>query len=98
MSSEKLMTVAICEDHEIVREGIKAFVDRFGQFNVTLLAENCPDLVHKLSLADIVPDILILDVQMRPVNGWDTSVIVRKQWPEIKILMLTCLEISEVIS
>jgi two-component system invasion response regulator UvrY len=82
--------VACADDHNLVREGIVSFINNFSACLVTMTAENGLELMDKLSVPGaILPDVAILDVSMPVLNGYETTLSIRKQFPAIKIIALS---------
>ncbi|MBZ0099874.1 MAG: response regulator transcription factor, partial [Taibaiella sp.] len=52
-------------------------------------AANGKELVEQLAAAQHQPDVCILDIQMGPMNGYETAKFIRQQWPSIKMIALT---------
>jgi len=81
--------IAIAEDQEIVRHGVIEIIRSFGGYFFDIEASNGADLIEKLSAAETLPDIVIMDISMPVMDGYDTLDIIRKKWPNLKVLILT---------
>lgn len=86
---EQVIRLAIAEDHEIVRRGIKEIVLSFGGFSVDFEAINGFELFQQLSEAETLPDIIIMDISMPVWDGYETLDAIKKKWPQQKLLILT---------
>jgi DNA-binding NarL/FixJ family response regulator len=85
--SNKKVSLAIVDDHQIVIDGIKALLQ--GLDNFTVVAE-CNEPVKMLEILQHQPvDILLTDIMMPVMNGAQLAKEVRKQYPSIKILALS---------
>src|SRR5262249_10535278 len=74
-------------DHGLVRAGLRALLDTFG--NVEVLAE-CGDGQEVLELANRTqPDVLLLDITMPGLNGIEAAARVKKLSPSPRILILS---------
>jgi two-component system invasion response regulator UvrY len=51
--------------------------------------QNGKELVEKLSLAKLLPDVCLLDINMPELNGFETARAIKERWPEIKILAVS---------
>jgi two-component system invasion response regulator UvrY len=80
---------AIAEDQEIVRRGIIEIILGFGGFSLLIEAANGEELYKKLTNATILPDIIVMDISMPVWDGYKTLDAVIKQWPQLKVLVLT---------
>lgn len=59
--------VIICEDHQIVTDGLKSIINSFSDFRVTETVANYGQL--QIALVENVPDILLLDLNLPDKNG-----------------------------
>jgi two-component system, NarL family, invasion response regulator UvrY len=86
---ETTVRVAIAEDQEIVRKGIIEIILAFGGYSLDIEACNGKELIDKLTKAAVLPDIVVLDISMPTFDGYETIDVIRKKWPELKVLVLT---------
>lgn len=89
MRLDKLVKVAIADDHTLIRKGICSMIDSFDGFNVVAEASDGSELIRQISETDYPPDICILDVSMKDMNGFETLAVLKQRWPSVKVLMLT---------
>ncbi len=81
--------IAIIDDEALFREGISNLLNAYSQFKVIYSFPSGQDLLDKLETASQFPDILILDLKMKPLDGIETTKIIRRQYPESKIIILS---------
>lgn len=81
--------VAIAEDHPMTRNAIKSILSETEGYYVSLEAADGKDLISKLEQSDQPPTILILDIGMPRMNGYDTMAVLRVKYPSIFVLILT---------
>ncbi len=86
MKKEKI-SLAIVDDHQIVIDGLKSLLEGHPQF-VVKIESNHPEQMEKI-LAEQKVNILLTDIMMPNMNGAELSKLVKKQFPEIKILALS---------
>lgn len=79
--------IAIADDHELFRSGIRNMLDTHGDFKVVVEASSGKDLLMKMGYDRV--DILLLDVDMPEMNGTEALQEVLQKYPETKVLMLT---------
>lgn len=88
-----MTTVAIVDDHSVVRIGIKYVLMTDSEFKFVGEADDGADAV---SLVEKVhPDILLLDVRMPVTDGISTLQAVLAKFPEQKVVMLTMSDAEE---
>ena len=81
-------TIAIIDDHKIVRQGLKELLQRLGNYTVTHEFENGEDFLNALPLSS-PPDLYILDYSMPLKNGIEVLALLEKLPDEYKVLLLT---------
>jgi len=86
---EPIISIAIAEDQEMMRKFIIEILEGFGCFRVAIEAEHGAELLQKLAAAETLPDIVITDISMPGHDAYDAVDAIRKQWKELKILVLT---------
>src|SRR6185369_9105446 len=96
MSLELVIKVAIADDHKIFRDGIKMALKDKDYLKIIWEAEDGRDLVHKMLLKK--PDVLLMDIRMPEVDGINAIGILRKEFEEIKIIVLTMYDDQQMIS
>lgn len=82
-----MINIAIADDHEMFAQGIASFLSESDYFGSIIVAKDGSDLIAKLHAQTI--DVILLDIDMPKLNGEDTLEVLQKQWPDIKIIMLT---------
>src|SRR5207342_2312495 len=96
MSVELVIKVAIADDHKIFRDGIKMALKDKDYLKIIWEAEDGRDLVHKMLLKK--PDVLLMDIRMPEVDGINAIGILRKEYEEVKIIVLTMYDDQQMIS
>ena len=84
--SAKKLTVLVCDDHALFREGVKTILSS-QQIDVIGEASDGQEAVD-MSLS-LKPDVVLMDVSMPVLKGFDAVRRIRKADPEIKVIMLT---------
>jgi DNA-binding NarL/FixJ family response regulator len=79
--------IVIAEDQTILREGLRAILEDYPEFEVT--GEAADGLEAIRMCAKLAPDLLLLDFSMPRMNGVEAIADIKKQCPQTKILMLT---------
>jgi DNA-binding NarL/FixJ family response regulator len=85
---EKLK-IAIVDDHEMFRSGVKLILSQIEEWEVVIEAVNGLDFLKELEF--VVPDVILMDISMPVLNGYDTTVSALKKYPDLNIIILTML-------
>lgn len=80
--------VALADDHKLVRSSIAKLVSSFKNCTVLFDAENGEQVQQQLK-NHIIPDVLLLDISMPVMDGFETTLWVNKNYPQVKIIALT---------
>ncbi|MBL7682125.1 MAG: response regulator transcription factor [Flavipsychrobacter sp.] len=89
MNSEGKYLVALADDHAILRKGLVFIINSFKEFQVILEASEGEELIKNIENAADKPDVIIMDIQMHGMNGYDAAFAIKKRWPDIQILALS---------
>lgn len=81
--------IVLVDDEELFRKGISFLLSREENINVLFEASNGLELVDFLNGDNPKPDIVIMDLKMPLLNGIEATKIIRKNFPDIKIVALT---------
>ena len=96
MTAELVIKVSIADDHKIFRDGIKMALKDREYLKILWEAEDGKDLVHKMQLKR--PDVLLMDIRMPEVDGINAIGLLRKEYEDVKIIVLTMYDDQEMIS
>ena len=83
------MRAVIAEDAVLLREGLVRLLEE-GGFDVVACVDNGEDLLRAVEQHQ--PDVCVVDVRMPPTfndEGVKAALVIRQQWPEVAILMLS---------
>lgn len=87
--------VMITDDQRLMREGLKTILDLEDDLTVVQLCENGKDTLEKLP--SVRPDVILMDIRMPIMDGVECTRIIKQQYPEVKILILTTFDDDEFI-
>jgi two-component system, NarL family, invasion response regulator UvrY len=82
--------VIIADDHVLMRNALSRLVGTLEGYEVLAEADNGRDLKNKI-LQHLVPDIVLLDVNMPEMDGFQTTEWLHKNYPHIRVLVLSML-------
>jgi DNA-binding NarL/FixJ family response regulator len=80
--------VALVDDHKLFRKGIVELINGFTGFAVIWEANNGKEMMGKI-VPGALPQVVLLDINMPVMNGYDAAVWLKEHWPDIKILALS---------
>ncbi len=89
MTQTKDYNLVIVDDHLLVADSLKSLISMFSCYNVLYHAKNGLDLQHKFKANNKLPDVILLDVNMPVMNGYETMDWLTEHHPEIKVLALS---------
>lgn len=92
----KKVPVAIIDDHVLLRSALSRLVNTFDQYTVLFEADNGKRLKEQILLHQ-VPEIVLLDVNMPEMDGFETTQWLHKNYPFIKVLVLSMLSDEKTI-
>ncbi len=80
-------TVLLVDDHEVVRLGLKALLQRYPQFEVVGEAATARQAVELV--ASLRPDVVIMDIRLPGASGIEACEEITNRFPTTRVLMLT---------
>ncbi len=96
MIAGKKIQVAIADDHVLLRNALARLINSFEGFTVLMEADNGKDLRAKI-MQHLVPDVVLLDVNMPEMDGFETTKWLHKNYPFIKVLVLSMISDEKTI-
>jgi DNA-binding NarL/FixJ family response regulator len=92
MDPEEVIRVLVVDDHEVVRRGLHAFLD--GEPGLEVIAdagggEEALEVFSRLDAEGRRPDVVLMDLQMAPMDGIETTRRVRDLYPGVEVVALT---------
>ena len=91
----KKITVLLAEDHVVVRESIRQFLEREAQLEVVGEAGDGEEAVQMAS--QLKPDVIIMDISMPKLNGIEATKQIKALQPSAAILILTAYDYEQYI-
>ncbi|HXZ04261.1 MAG TPA: response regulator transcription factor [Ktedonobacteraceae bacterium] len=91
-----MIRLLVIDDHEMVREGLKAMLTTEPDFDIigdAANAEQAYELIHRLR-----PDVILLDVRLPGVSGIEICRTVTERYPDIAVIILTTFTDESLVS
>jgi DNA-binding NarL/FixJ family response regulator len=82
--------IAIVDDHILFRRGLAIIINSFSEYKIILEASNGKEFLNSLS-PDNLPSIVLLDITMPEMNGYETARWLFTHYPSVKVLALSML-------
>lgn len=90
--------IALVDDEVLFRKGISFLLQREDNIDIIFEASNGEELLANLEDSIFKPDIIVMDLKMPVLNGVEATKIIRKSYPEIKIIALTSYDTKSFIA
>lgn len=80
--------VVLVDDHILLRNALASLIISFGDYTVLFEANNGKDFIDKLDPKKL-PEIVLMDINMPEMDGYETCLWLKDKYPEIKVLALS---------
>jgi RNA polymerase sigma factor (sigma-70 family) len=77
----------IVDDHLLAREGVKEILEDQKEFVIVGEASNGIQAIEKTK--ELLPDLILMDISMPKMNGFEATKEIKSQYPNVKIVMMT---------
>ncbi|MEL6152296.1 MAG: response regulator transcription factor [Chloroflexota bacterium] len=88
-----MIRVLICDDQMIVSEGLQLILETDPDIEVVGVAQDGAEAIEKIP--DVKPDIVLMDLKMPGMNGIHATQVIRRDFPDIPVLVLTTFDADE---
>ena len=88
MKTNETYKVILADDHVLLRDALAALIDSFEECKIIAVASNGKELVRLIEAGQL-PHIVVLDLNMPEMDGYETAQWLQDTHPDIKILILT---------
>ena len=90
----------VVDDHAVVRRGLRAFFESEPDLEVVGAADGgaqALDLLEGLDAEGRRPDVVVMDLQMRPLNGIESTRLIRARYDDVEVVVLTSYADDELV-
>lgn len=95
MEPEKI-SIAIVDDHTLFRKGVTALMNEFDELEIVFEANNGQHL-QQLIANNPLPNVVLMDINMPVMDGYETTAWLKVRYPSIKVLALSMFEDDEAV-
>lgn len=86
------VSLAIVDDHQLFRDGIAELIEGFGAYEIMIEADSGKDFMNQLGANGRIPEVVLLDINMKEMDGFETATWLKENYPDVKILALSMYE------
>ena len=92
-----LIKIAVADDHIMLRESLCNVIDTWENCKVILQADNGKQFIELLD-SNNLPDLALIDLEMPEMNGYDTILVAKKAYSQIKFMVVSMYQSDEAIT
>jgi two-component system response regulator DegU len=89
--------LAIVDDHELFAYGMKSLLEPYEQIEIIGVAHSGVDFLNQLKGMENLPDVVLMDLKMPEMDGIETMERLQKEYPSIKVIILSMHEDNQFI-
>ena len=87
-----ITTLAIIDDHALFRQGLVSLLSESKELKIIFEAEDGTDMIRKMK-TNLIPDVMLMDINMPNMNGYESTKWIKLHYPCIKVLALSMFEV-----
>jgi len=84
---KETIKVLVADDHPVVRKGLQSCLSRAGRIRLVGEAADGDEALRKAR--ELKPDVVLMDISMPGMNGLTVTEMLRKELPDMKVLVLS---------
>jgi DNA-binding NarL/FixJ family response regulator len=82
-------TIVIVDDHVLIAKALHSIISNFNQFEVLYECENGMELIEKFSSKTNIPNVVLLDISMPIMDGFESAKWIKENHPDVLIMTLS---------
>ena len=94
-NTKKMIKVLLADDHKIFRDGIRSILEKETDIQVVEEASDGKEVIEKIRKTDV--DVVLLDLDIGRPNGIEICEIIKRDHPEVRILILSMMGLHDFI-
>ncbi len=87
LNPQKKINILIADDHKLFRETCCMLFDRDPRFQIAGQASNGKEVIQQAE--ELNPDVILMDINMNPVNGFEAAETILRTRPDSKIIAIS---------
>ena len=88
IQNEDFIKVALADDHLLLRNALASLINSFGDCQVIFHTNTGLELIDRIK-SGTIPQVVILDLNMPVMDGFETAKWLQENFPQVQVLMLT---------
>lgn len=93
-----MIKVAVVDDNRAVRESLAQLLNFFDDLQLLWVAVDGEEAVIRIEGGLNIPDVILMDIEMRKLNGIDATRKIKNLHPEIKVLVLSVVKMEDKVN
>jgi DNA-binding NarL/FixJ family response regulator len=85
----KQIKLAIVDDEELVVKLLEQYLSNIENYKVVLTAFDGSEFIENIKIAEEIPDIALIDLRMKTMNGVETVTELKKDFPDVKVITIS---------
>ena len=90
-TTDEVISIAIIDDHTLFRQGMVSLLAEFNEIKIVFDAANGAELQEKIGRQEL-PEVILMDVNMPVMDGYESTLWIKENYPQIKVLALSMFE------
>lgn len=82
-------SIVIADDHVLIAKALSGIISNYEDFEVFYECENGIELIKKFKFKQNIPNIVLLDISMPIMDGFETALWLKENHPNVKIMALS---------
>jgi DNA-binding NarL/FixJ family response regulator len=82
-------SIVIADDHRLFSGALTELIQKSKRYNVIYEVENGKELTERMRIPQNIPDIILLDINMPVMDGFETAAWLKEKHPEVKVMALS---------
>jgi len=92
-----MIKIAIAEDYSLIRQAFAVFLSQNEEIDVVMEAADGRELLNCLKKAQVLPDVILMDIRMPVMDGREATQQIKKLHPDIHIIALSVFDHTHLI-